>query len=178
MKRPAPPEPSVGSFLGRRLGLPGGVLALALGVGGLLVPTAGAKGETLHFFQKSVTNDFYNAAGKPITLDPPATVPVSGDRLDSTDIDYVGDSAHHAKQWTASDHLSCTFTASSGAVCDAEIAVGGSLLLASDVPVQFSAGPVVIRLSGGTGVFKGAHGTVESASVGNGSNANLTVKLT
>jgi hypothetical protein len=95
--------------------------------------------------------------------------------LDTTDLDYVGHAAHHAKRWTVSDHLSCTFTATAAATCDAEIAVGGSLLLGTDVPVQFSAGPIIIKLNGGTGVFKGAHGTVTVVSVGN--NANLTVKL-
>jgi hypothetical protein len=102
------------------------------------------------------------------------TVPVKGDRLDDTDLDYVGDAAHHAKRWTASDHLSCTFTATA-AICDAEVAVGGSLLLGTDVRVQFSAGPTVVKLNGGTGAFKGARGTVTVVSVGN--NANLTVKL-
>jgi hypothetical protein len=153
-----------------------GILTLALGVGGVLAPGAGAKSETLHFFERSVTNDFFNAAGKPIQLNPPMTVLVKGDRLDDTDLDYVGDAAHHAKRWTASDHLSCTFTATA-AICDAEVAVGGSLLLGTDVRVQFGPGATVVKLNGGTGVFKGAHGTAISANVGNSNNANLTLKL-
>jgi hypothetical protein len=153
-----------------------GAIALVVGSGALLAPSADAKSQTLHFFQQSVTNEFFNAAGKTIQLNPPQTVPVKGDRLDGTDLDYVGTGAHHAKHWTASDHLSCTFTAT-GAVCDAEIAVGGSLLLGTDVPVQFSAGPIVIKLNGGTGVFKGAHGTVTAVTIGNTNNGNLTIKL-
>ena len=59
MKRSAPFEPLVGSSPGRFLALCAGILTLALGVGGVLVPGAGAKSGTLHFFQKSVTNDFF-----------------------------------------------------------------------------------------------------------------------
>jgi hypothetical protein len=177
MKRSAPSKASLGSAHGRRLGVCAGVLTLALGVGGGLAPGAGAKTATLHFFQKSVTNDFFNAAGKSIQLNPPQTVPVKGDRLDTTDLDYVGNAAHHAKQWTASDHLSCTFTATAAATCDVELAVGGSLLLGTDLHIQFGPGATVVKLNGGTGIFKGVHGTATSANVGNSNNANLTVKL-
>ncbi len=167
--RPAP---------GRLMALNAGALTLALALGGVLAPGVGAaSGTTLHFFQKSVTNDFFNAAGKAIQLDPPMTVPAKGDRLDSTDLDYVGDAAHHAKRSTASDHLSCTFTATAAATCDAQIAVGGSLLLANDVHVQFGPAAIVVELNGGTGVFAGAHGTVTAVPVGNGANNDLTVKL-
>jgi hypothetical protein len=41
--------------------------------------------------------------------------------------------------------------------------------------MKLSTGPVVLKLNGGTGAFKGAHGSVTSVNVGN--NANLTVKL-
>ncbi len=169
--------PSVGSAPGRRLAWCAGALTLALGVGGALAPGAGAASGTLHFFQESVTNEFFNAAGKPIQLNPPTTVPGKGDRLDTTDLDYVGDAAHHAKRWSASDHLSCTFTATAVAICDAEIAVRGSLLLATNVTIQFGPGSTVVTLNGGTGAYKGAHGTATAVDVGNGNNANLTVKL-
>jgi hypothetical protein len=168
---------SVRSVSGTRLACCAGVVTLALGLGGVLVPGAQAQGETLHFFQKSVTNDFFNAAGRPIDLNPPATVPGKGDRLDSTDLDYVGTAAHHTAKWAGSDHVSCTFVASAKAICDAELAVGRSLVLATDDTVQFGPGPVTLRVTGGTGIFAGAHGTLTSVNTSAGNDANLTVKL-
>ncbi len=152
-------------------------LIVTVGLAGLCAPGAGAKVTVLHFFQRQMTNAFYNAAGKPIDLNPPQTVPEKGDRLDTTDLDYAGTGADHAARWTASDHLACVFTATAVATCDAEIAVGGSLLLATDVHVQFSAGPIVVALNGGTGSFAGAHGRVIATSIGSSDNSNLTVKL-
>jgi hypothetical protein len=175
MRQSAPSERSFGFAPGRRTAMCAGALTLALSVGGALAPGADAKSETLHFFQKTVTNDFFNAAGRPIQLDPPTTVPEKGDRLDETDLDYAGTVAHHAGQWTATDHLSCTFTADAFGVCSGEIAVGSSMLLLIDDPLQFGPGALVLKVTGGTGVFQGAPGTVTSVNVGN--DANLTVKL-
>ena len=108
---------------------------------------------------------------------PAKTAPEKGDGLDTTDLDTRTGRGTDATHWTASDHLSCVFTATAVATCDAEIAVGGSLLLATGVHVQFSSGPIVVSLNGGTGSFKGVHGSVTAVSIGNSSNSNLTVRL-
>jgi hypothetical protein len=97
-------------------------------------------------------------------------------------VDYVGNHKHHAKQATASDHLRCTITGAAGnsatAVCDAQIAIGGSMLLANHAKLTFgeSNAPIVVPINGGTGIYRHAHGTVISTSVGNDS--DLTVKVT
>jgi hypothetical protein len=51
MKRSVPLEPLVGFGPRRRLAVRAGILTLALGVGGVLAPGAGAKSETLHFWR-------------------------------------------------------------------------------------------------------------------------------
>ena len=94
----------------------------------------------------------------------------------------LGNDKHHAKRSTASDHLRCTITGSTGdsatATCDAQIAIGGSMLLANHAKLTFSesSAPVVVSINGGTGLYRHAHGTVTSTSVGN--NSDLTIKVT
>ena len=107
--------------------LAGAVLAVAV-----VVPTASARTVTLHYFSKQTSSTFVTPQGKPLG---PSSAPAVGDINDNTDLDYVGNHKHHAKQSTASDHLRCTITGSTGsgatATCDAQIAIGGSMLLAN-----------------------------------------------
>ena len=150
------------------------VLALAV-----VVPTASARTVTLHYFSKQTSSTFVTPQGKPLA---PNSAPAVGDINDNTDLDYVGNHKHHAKQSTASDHLRCTITGSTGnsatATCDAQIAIGGSMLLANHTQLTFSesSAPVVVSINGGTGIYRHAHGTVTSTSVGH--NSELTIKVT
>jgi hypothetical protein len=151
--------------------------AIALGVGGFVAADAGAKSETLHFYSKQVTNVFTDAAGHTIHLNPPKTVPAKGDHLSTTDLDYAGTAAHHASQWTASDQLTCTLTSSATGLCNAEIAIGGSMLVADGVTLNLAAPRLVVPLSGGTGVFRGARGSITVVGIGNSSYSNVTVEV-
>lgn len=150
------------------------VLALAV-----VVPTASARTVTLHYFSKQTSSTFVTPQGKPLG---PSSAPAVGDINDNTDLDYVGNHKHHAKRSTASDHLRCTITGLTGnsatATCDAQIAIGGSMLLANHTQLTFSesSAPVVVSINGGTGIYRHAHGTVTSTSVGN--NSDLTIKVT
>ena len=154
--------------------LAGAVLALAV-----FVPAASAKTVTLHYFSKQTSSTFVTPQGKPLG---PNSAPAVGDVNDNTDVDYVGNHKSHAKQSTASDHLRCTFTGFSGnnavATCDAQIAIGGSMFLANNVKLTFSNSnaPIVVPITGGTGIYRHAHGKVISTSVGN--NSDLTIKVT
>jgi hypothetical protein len=144
----------------------------------LLVASSASAATTLHFFSKQVSSTFRGPNGQPLN---PNAVPTVGDSFDSTDLLYVGNHKHHAKTWSASDHLVCTFTALTGpmsgtATCDGQIAIGGSMLLAENVPLTFSGSPtVVVRLTGGTGKFRGAHGHVTSTDIGNTNNSDVTI---
>ena len=150
------------------------VLALAV-----VVPTASARTVTLHYFSKQTSSTFVTPQGKPLG---PNSAPAVGDINDNTDLDYVGNHKHHAKRSKASDHLRCTITGSTKnsatATCDAQIAIGGSMLLANHTKLTFSesSAPVVVSIDGGTGIYRHAHGTVTSTSVGN--NSDLTIKVT
>jgi hypothetical protein len=156
-----------------------GALGLSLLVLALLVPAAGAKTLTLHYFSKQTSSTFVNPQGQPLGA---STAPAIGDIFDTTGIDYVGTHRHHAKRATATDHLRCTITSSTAtggtATCDAQIAIGGSMILANDAPLTLSnsAAPNVVAINGGTGIYRHARGKAIATSVGN--NTDLTIKIT
>jgi hypothetical protein len=158
------------------------LVAIVVGAASLAlasVPAGAAKTTTLHFFQKVTSATFVGPDGR--ALPPPGltTPAVIGERFTSTDVDYVGTHKHHAKLATASDHLACTFTSAAfAATCDGQIAIGGSMLLAQDATVDFASQSVVVELNGGTGVYKGAHGTASAVALGSSSNSDFTVKFT
>jgi hypothetical protein len=158
------------------------ILAVAVGLAcaaalSLLVASSASAATTLHFFQKQESSTTVGPNGQPLS---PNAAPTVGDSFVSTDLDYVGTAKHHAKAWTASDHLVCTFTSIAGmggtATCNGQIAIGGSMLLAQNVNLTFSSSPtLVVPINGGTGKFRGAHGRVKSTSIGNTNNSELTI---
>lgn len=139
-------------------------------------PDAGAAGSTLHFFSKISYQAITDANGKPV---PSSASAAAGDVVVSDDLDYVGSHSHHAKNWTASDHLVCSLTDSSGAaVCFGEFAVGGSLLYADGVSVNIGGNTNTVQLTGGTGAYRNiTGGTVTSTPVGKTNNTDVTIAL-
>lgn len=160
----------------RRRGL-GAAVATALAFGGLFAGLASARSETLRFYQVGGPTQFYNASGHPINLNPPVTLPKSGDSFDETDLDYAGTARHHSSHWTASDHLTCTFTNADTGKCDFQIAIGGSLLLGNNFTLHFQGPKAVAPISEGTGAFRGVHGTLTDVDLPRSGNAILTIHL-
>lgn len=144
----------------------------------LLAPSIASAKTTLHFFQKQVSMTFVGPNGQPLS---PTAAPAVGDGFVVIDLDYVGTAKNHAKAWSASDHLVCTFTSITGpmsgtATCNGQIAIGGSMLLAQNVTLSFSTSPtLVVAINGGTGKFRGAHGQSKSTSIGHTNNSNFTI---
>ena len=78
---------------------------------------------------------------------------------------------------TASDHVVCIVTSLSSGLCDGTFAVGGSLILGDDFVLHFTSNsPTVVKITGGTGRYRHAHGTVTVKSVSNHTN-NVTIKV-
>jgi hypothetical protein len=161
----------------RALAAAAAATAAVLAFGGLFAGAAGAKSETLRFYQVGGPTQFYNASGHPINLNPPATLPKSGDRFDETDLDYAGTARHHSSHWTASDHFTCTFINADTGECDYQIAIGGSLLLGNDFTLHFTKPEAVAPVSEGTGAFHGVHGTLTDVDLPDSNNAILTFHL-
>jgi hypothetical protein len=138
----------------------------------VVAATATAKTVTLHFFSKGVYERVSTASGKPVG---PKSKPAVGERFSSASNDYVGNHTHHAKRATASDRVDCTITGSTRGLCDGTIAIGGSMILADNWVLKFSAKVTKIKITGGTGRYRHAHGTVIATTVGN--NTDLTVKV-
>ena len=157
--------------------LAAGIAVLAAAGAAIAAPAAGAKtGQTLSFYQVSGRAHFHNAAGEPININPPATLPAAGDGFDEIDTLYVGTAKRHAKQWSATDHMTCTFSNSSTGTCDLQIAIGGSMLLFNQFVLHFEDNSAVVRLSEGTGQFKRAHGSLSIVDLANG-NSSFVVEL-
>jgi hypothetical protein len=139
-------------------------------------PSQRHAGKTVVFRFYSVTASFtYTTAAGKVLAQPPKT-PAAGDRLDITDLDYKGDHTHHAKRWTVSDHTQCVFGATPGdaPTCYGQAAIGdGELLLFTTPGGPGGGGKTVV--SGGTGRFAGATGTVEMSEIGDTNNADIVV---
>lgn len=112
-------------------------------------PASSATTEILRLFDKPVATTLTTSDGK-VTSHPPYPQPQSGDTLDVYSLDYVGSHVHHAKQWTLSNHLRCTFTLGPPD-CVTNLAIGSSLLV-------FDGN----KLIGATGHYHGATGRVLS----------------
>ncbi len=131
---------------------------------------AAAKTVTLHFFSKQVYSRTSDANGKPVTS------PVVGGRMSFASNDYAGNHKHHANRATASDHVVCTLTSNSSALCDGTIAIGGSMIIGDDFVLNFNSNaPTTVKITGGTGVYRRARGTIVAKSVGN--NTDLTISV-
>ncbi|MGA2007146.1 MAG: hypothetical protein ABSH27_06250 [Solirubrobacteraceae bacterium] len=156
-----------------------GVLIGVVVIGALCavaIPAASAStATTLHFFEKNLGSTFTDPSGHPVGNS--KTPPPSGSAANSTAIGYVGNSAHHAKAPSASSHLACVVTTFPKAVCFAQFAIGGAMLLANQFTVSLagSESPFsTVKINGGTGEFAGASGTVQTTPAGKGSNVTIT----
>ena len=140
------------------------------------IPAASANtATTLHFFDRNLSSTFTDPSGHSIGNS--TTPPPSGSAVDSTAIGYAGNSAHHAKVPTASIHLDCIVTTAPKAVCFAQVAIGGSMLLANQFTVSLagSESPFSkVEINGGIGKFAHARGTVHTTPVGT-SDSNITI---
>jgi hypothetical protein len=133
---------------------------------------ATAKTVTMHFFSKSVYSRISDASGRPL---PPSSSPAVGDRFSFASDDYRGDHRHHAKLASASDHVVCELISTTRGLCNGTIALGGAMILSDDFVLDFNSKTVRARITGGTGRYQRAHGTVIAKSVGH--NSDVTIKV-
>lgn len=136
-------------------------------------PLAAAKPVTMHFYSTQVYARFSDSSGKPLSS---TAVPGAGTRLSAASNDYVGNHKHHALRPTASDHVVCTLTSSSTALCDGTFAIGGSLLLGDDFVLDFTSSTTTIAITDGTGAYRHAHGTVHVKTLSS-VKSDVTIKL-
>lgn len=133
--------------------------AAVAGVGGASASSPGPSGAitTLHLYAVDQYFAMFTADGQPLNT---SAQPAAGDYLVGTDEDFLGNHLEHSKTSTGADNTVCTFTSPTEGICDQVIAMGGSLLLFDHVTVNFASASPVSEITGGTGMFEGAHGTV------------------
>jgi hypothetical protein len=127
---------------------------------------------TLPFYTVQQTLSFTSAAGQPL---PNADATNVGDTYDSTDLYYAGTKQHHAANFSASDHLACTFTTADTQTCNNQIAIGASLLLLNNVVEPSSAPTVSAPINAGTGTFQNTRGTWETGTATVESDVTITL---
>ena len=147
-----------------------GVLGVAacLATMAVVAAPASAKTTTLHFFEKTVSFSITDANGTPVSMNAP---PAAGDRLVIVNNEFTGNHKHHSKKPTATVHISCVVGSGATALCNAELAMGSSMLLADFWSLNLSSnGANNVPITGGTGKFLHAHGRVVTTPVGNPNN--------
>ncbi|MBV9197227.1 MAG: hypothetical protein JO168_24085 [Solirubrobacterales bacterium] len=115
--------------------------------------------------------------GKPL---PANAQPAIGDRFSFANDDYVGNHTKHAAKATASDHILCMVIARSTAMCDGQLALGGSMLFAPDFEIDLGSNSSIseVKVNGGTNRYRHACGTVVTNNIGNSNNSDTTVTFT
>ncbi len=155
---------------------PTAVLAATLGAAAVLAPVADAS-VPKQLYQVQTSIHFYDKAGKPININPPATLPSAGDSFVERDKDLRGTLAHHTSAGSGTDTWRCTFSNPDTARCSFTLVVGGSTLSFDGFAIHFNRHtPVHATLTRATGKDAGAHGSLTFTSLANG-NDELTVKL-
>jgi hypothetical protein len=137
--------------------------------------------QVLHYFSKFESQIFLTAAGKPFSPSQ-KNQPVPGDSIDGTNLDYVGNHVHHAPNWTASDQELCALGNKNDVTCQAQVAIGGSMILAHANLGQVSASTSAstFQVTGGTGTFQGVTGTIVAVDLdpsSRTSNSDVTITL-
>jgi hypothetical protein len=143
------------------------------------VSAAQAATRTVDFFQETGSPEFYTAQGNEIPQGQPGDKPlIKGDYFVQEDTDYAGTAVSHAKRVTATDHLFCTFLTPdlSRARCSFGLDEGHSQLLLNDYISDLSPNTSTIKISGGTGSFRGARGTLTVIALPDG-NSDLVLKI-
>jgi hypothetical protein len=161
-----------------------GTVAVAMVVG-IGVPSTVAAADTsrmgstqvLRYFSKPESMSVTTAAGKPFSPSK-SNPPHAGDQFESTDLDYVGSHVKHAGAWTASDHLLCIVMTKGNPICQAQIAIGGSMILLRGVASPSANSNFTVI--GGTGQFKGVTGTLTGVTIdpkADTGDSDVTVRL-
>ena len=175
-KRPAPQR--VRRHLGPTLVFAGcalGSTSLALMLGNQVAGAARTATSTvvLHFYQVQTSLTFYNASNVVIQGYPPV-----GGHVREDDVDYVGNHAHHAKNFSVSDHLYCSvISAPANATCAFEFAVGGSLIYGDDLHGNLASSSDTFPVTGGTGKYAGFTGTAVGTPIGKSNNSDIVITL-
>src|ERR1700712_238788 len=107
------------------------VSAVLLGVGSLVATTtatAKPSTQTLHFYEVETPAPLLTAAGT-VVPGGPGTQPKPGQLYDVVANLYSGSHAKHGAKVVGTDHVQCVFTTTRTTICDAQAAIGGSLLI-------------------------------------------------
>lgn len=156
-----------------------GVIGLAGALGGSAAVLVGAqpafaKSATIHLYDQAVSTGAFGPTSQPLN---DRAQPAAGDYIVSIGTDYSGTHNRHSKKPVGSSNLVCNLTSTTSGFCDGVIEVGSSMLLVDHVNLSLT-GNAPLKVTGGTGQYRGARGTITASGVGNTDNNDFTVKIT
>jgi hypothetical protein len=155
------------------------LLGLVVAAAAASTAAVAATSVTLRYYNVNQTVTATDSAGRPLPNHGSGAAPVAGDHLDYTALDFAGSHGHHASSYSASSHLACTFTSGTALTCDAQFAVGASLLLGNDVTATLASnGTSSIPINAGTGRYRSARGTITVTPIRNSVNADVVINVT
>jgi hypothetical protein len=160
--------------------------ALAVGTLAALIaaaPASAATHETWHLWSKQTSSLAFDASGNQVS-DANAT-PTVGFVFAGADADYLGDHAKHGKKVVATDHLACTITQVDMAanvldtLCYGQVALPGGMVLFDHQTIDFAKNPTQFTVTGGTGRYHGATGSMTADTYGAQTNdTDLVLRVT
>ena len=149
------------------------VCATTMAVG---ASAAAAKTTTIHLFSKDVYSRISDANGHPQSGK--NFMPKPGDRFSFAANDFLGNHKHHGNRQVGSDHVVCIIQSNGTGLCDGTIAIGGSMILGDDFVLDFNSNaPITLKITGGTGRYRHARGTVVAKSTSQNT-TDLTIRVT
>ena len=153
-----------------------GLLAFSASTGVAAVASGSTTATTVHYYSVPTLSNLYTSSGQVVTNQ--NTAPALGDYVVAADNDYTGTSTSHSADVTATDHLYCLITkAPATGTCSAEIATSQGMVFADNSVQNLAAQgqTQTYQITGGTGSYQGAKGTVTVAPVANGNASDFTV---
>ncbi len=151
----------------------------AIGTGAATSSASPSHKTTLKYYFKSIGEEFKSPSGANVSGN---AAPAVGDYFSQSIDAYSGTSKHHARRQSASAAITCVVidvvsSSDIPGLCQGEIAIGGSLLLSTseqNIANNLSNVPI----TGGTGIYKHAKGTVKTKGVGKTNNSNAVITFT
>jgi hypothetical protein len=130
--------------------------------------------KTIHYLEVPTSVTYIPLGGKPVR-NPANVQPRSGDKIELTGNLFSGSHVSHSKNPVGTDHTLCTFTKKLTTVCEAQAALGGSMVIVTSNGGDGD-GDFDSVVTNGTGRFLGVTGKVHTHPLANG-DADLTLRL-
>jgi hypothetical protein len=114
---------------------------------------------TLHFFSWERFEALYDRYGYALRITE-RTPLLAGERYVFASDDFAGTHRHHARRASGSDRVDCAIVKTNQGLCSVRLTLGRSSIRGERFPLYFSRRVTRLKITGGTGRYRGARGTI------------------